>query len=705
MSKLVEKSIGVAFCILFFLVPLVLTPYTSELFEFNKMVLTYSLTTTITTLWIVRIIIHKKFIFRRTVLDFPLIIFLFFQIVSTLISVDTRTSFFGYYSRFHGGLLSTISYSILYWAYVSNIDKRAVHKTIYFLLASALLVSIYGILEHFGIDKEVWVQDVQNRVFSTLGQPNWLAAWLVALIPIAWMLAIVQGLKKGLLWVVLSAIFFLTLLFTKSRSGLIGFIVSDIVFWAFALLIIIRKKKNKIKAFTISFLSVHLIIFSFSATTGTPWTPSIKNFIEKNETAVTTTTSDKQEAYQAPALEVGGTASGEIRKIVWKGALDIFKAYPILGTGVETFAFSYYSFRPVEHNLVSEWDFLYNKAHNEYLNFLATTGVFGTGTYLLLIAVIILSLSVPVFIGKPKTKLPRIFSYYSETDLSFDSKMFNVALLSGFTSILVTNFFGFSVVPVGIQFFLYPAIAVSLTNASNEKEREIRFDPTLKTLVVIVGLVTVFIQYKIARYWYVDHVYAQGKAYGDAHKPVQAREKLLIATRMSPGEAIYWDELSQASADISVALNENGQGEIAQQLANSAANEANMALRLSAANINIKRNAASTFIKLSSIYPNHMLTARQILDDAVIKAPTEAKLFYNLGLIYARTGNNDVAKEILEKTVQMKPNYRHAHFALAILYIDMEDKEKAKEELEYILRYIDPNDTEAKRQLDEISSI
>jgi O-antigen ligase len=52
---------------------------------------------------------------------------------------------------------------------------------------------------------------------------------------------------------------------------------------------------------------------------------------------------------------------------------------------VETFAYSYYNFRPAQHNQLSEWDYLYNKAHNEFLNFLSTTGAFGLATYLLII--------------------------------------------------------------------------------------------------------------------------------------------------------------------------------------------------------------------------------------------------------------------------------------------------------------------------------
>ncbi|MBF8303332.1 MAG: efflux transporter, family, subunit [Candidatus Dadabacteria bacterium] len=68
-----------------------------------------------------------------------------------------------------------------------------------------------------------------------------------------------------------------------------------------------------------------------------------------------------------------------------KAALEIAKANPIFGTGVETFAYSYYQYRPVEHNNTSEWDFLYNKAHNEYLNYLATTGIVGFVSYISII--------------------------------------------------------------------------------------------------------------------------------------------------------------------------------------------------------------------------------------------------------------------------------------------------------------------------------
>jgi len=103
----------ILFYILFFFTPLVLWPHTSELFEFNKMVFVYIMTTLVVTVWLCKCIAVKKFIFRRTLLDIPLLIFLGSQILSTIFSIDTRTSLLGYYSRFNGGLFPlshTLSY-------------------------------------------------------------------------------------------------------------------------------------------------------------------------------------------------------------------------------------------------------------------------------------------------------------------------------------------------------------------------------------------------------------------------------------------------------------------------------------------------------------------------------------------------------------------------------------------------------------------
>jgi O-antigen ligase len=57
----------------------------------------------------------------------------------------------------------------------------------------------------------------------------------------------------------------------------------------------------------------------------------------------------------------------------------------IIGTGPETFPYEFQKFRPPELNYSSEWDFVFNKPHNYYLELLTTIGAVGTLFYLLIV--------------------------------------------------------------------------------------------------------------------------------------------------------------------------------------------------------------------------------------------------------------------------------------------------------------------------------
>src|SRR5687768_13990136 len=116
---MLSRIIFFCFFALFFLTPLFFTPFNNELFEFNKMILVYALTVVITGCWILKMINQKSFIFNRTPLDIPILLFLLSQILSTIFSIDPHTSWWGYYSRSNGGLLSILSYITLYYAFVS----------------------------------------------------------------------------------------------------------------------------------------------------------------------------------------------------------------------------------------------------------------------------------------------------------------------------------------------------------------------------------------------------------------------------------------------------------------------------------------------------------------------------------------------------------------------------------------------------------
>ena len=569
------------------------------------MVFVYIMTTLVVTVWLCKCIAVKKFIFRRTLLDIPLLIFLGSQILSTIFSIDTRTSLLGYYSRFNGGLFSSISYSILYWAYVSNMNREKTLYAIRYTLYASVLVSIIAVLEHFGINltcglmgqglSSCWVQDVQNRVFSTLGQPNWLATWLIALIPlILYKILDSQNIKRIFLYF-LSILLFAALLFTKSRSAILGFIVADLIFWIFAFFI---KRKSVIVPLIISNL---FFIFLFLIVS-TPWNP---------------TKIINSEKVQGPALETGGTESGTIRKIVWKGAFEIWLHYPILGSGPETFAFSYYQFRPVEHNLVSEWDFLYNKAHNEYLNTAATTGTLGILSYLYLAVMIFL-----VFLKKPN--------------------LFSVSLAAGFSGILIANFFGFSTVSTQLQLFLFPALAITINNekliskacrcaVTNNK----KINSAQKIAIGIILLLTSYFLLLLGRYWYADTLFAKNDV-----------SSLQKAIQLSPQEAVFHNKLAEVNLSVS---------------------ESNKAIEISPNNVNLLRSQAGIYLKLAISDPKYLGSAKTTLLRAITKAPTDAKLLYNLALVYVRTGEIDQATKLLKKVIEMKSNYKEAKYLYDII--------------------------------------
>lgn len=607
------------FYILFFFVPLIVYPGTFELFEFNKMIFVYIITVLIIGFWIIRMIKNKKFIFRRTIFDIPLLIFLSSQLLSTITSMDFRTSLLGYYSRFNGGLVSNLCYSLLYWAFAANTESKYINRFFKAILVSTALISVYAILEHFGysfsclmftghFNVSCWVQDVQTRVFATLGQPNWLAAWLVAVIPLTWLLSLK---KKG--WLVISVVFFLTLLYTQSRSGLLAMAIADLIFWSGYFYI--SKRFNWL--FIICNLAF-VVLF----------------FVNNSSKLVTTTENATSTPAVGTALEAGGTESGTIRQIVWKGAIDIWKHYPILGTGVETFAFSYYNFRPVEHNLVSEWDFLYNKAHNEFLNYAATTGTLGLASYLLIIGT---------------------FGVYVLKNLD----AINLALLSGYIAILITNFFGFSVVPIEILFFLFPAMAIATEHRTNNIEHSQKQNSS-SYLTAFVVCTMLYALFAIGKYWYADTLYAQGLKYNSSGNYQAAQTVLDQAVKLSPNEAAFWGELSEVDANLAVKTKDN-------LLIDQAVSESDRTYSLSPKSVVLLRQRIAVFLRLASLDPNYILQAKEMLLATIKLAPTDAKLEYNLGLVDSAISLPDEAKQAYEKAVELKPNYTEASDALSKL--------------------------------------
>lgn len=693
-----QKILTWLFQLLVFLTPLFFATNTDELFEFNKMMLTYLLTIGLATVWLLRMVFERRVIFQKTALDIPLILFFVSQLISTIFSIHPHTSWLGYYSRFHGGLLSTIAYIVLYYAFVSNYKRSQLPALFFIMFSSAALVSLYGILEHFGhspscliitgtFDVGCWVQDVQSRVFATFGQPNWLAAYLVTLLPLGVHLS--MTVKKAPLkafYFVTSCLLFTALIFTKSRSGLLGFGVSAGIFSISVIYLSIKTKTvpsewKKQVTFFATFLLIAALAF------GTQYTPSLSSIIQKNKN---TTTTQIQENVPVNRLEQGGTDSGEIRKIVWTGAIDIWKRYPLFGSGVETFAYSYYKDRPQAHNLVSEWDFLYNKAHNEYLNFLATTGIVGLSTYLLLQAwVSLLFIRAILFQNKDA-----------------NTKLMATALLAGYAAVSVSNFFGFSTVMIGILFFLLPGFFIVWSEDHYQFETEpkkknvnkntVSRDGTSYIFSTIVILIALVFLAGTLRYWQADKQYAKGSAYLGIGEYSQGFALLGNAIDSNPKEALYYDTLADTYSQVAVQLHLQGEATVATELATSAVTLSNQALELNPVHLNFHKTKIRILIQLARVNPSYLNQAELTAHQAIELAPTDAKLRFTLAQLQHAQGKTTEAVKTLQQTIEMKPNYEAAYTLLAEIYISNGQPTQAVETANYILEHLNPDNTRAQ---------
>jgi tetratricopeptide (TPR) repeat protein len=745
--KLLNRIIEFSFYGIFFLVPLFFTNNTSELFEFNKLWLTFALTIIIGVAWALKMFSNGEFRIQRTPLDIPIVLFFLALVLSTIFSWDRHTSLWGYYSRFNGGLFSMASYIFLYYAFVSNLnDIKMVRRNILISIASGVIVALWGLPAHFGydptcklfrgtLDVSCWTEDFQPkvRIFSTMGQPDWLGAYLALLIPMVVAFAMElnpfkkdrRELLKFIAFKVVFVLFFVDVLFTRSRSSILAVIASLILMLVLNHLRVDRKrvkdvlffwrKDNSTRSLVAFVIGAIFLCFLIGVTFSKIEKYSLANLLSTNKTAAPQTTTPTF------ASELGGTDSGKIRLYVWEGAINAFVRNPLFGTGLETYAFSYYKYKPVGQNLTSEWNFLYNKAHNEFLNYLATTGIFGFASYIAMIGLFLFSF-VLLSVNRQKKLFTAWYTKVSRVTLpksAYEGALnpISIALVSAYAGILITNFFGFSVVMTNIYLFIIPAflfIWLGIIDPKLELRRNIPFASTYIKNAFSLGavLLGLFLLFRLYTIWVADTEYALGRNLDQVGQYQQAYSVLSSAVGRY-NEPIYKDEYSVNQAVLGTSFAAQGSTESAQltqSLSTQAIQISDQLTKDYPKNIVYWKSRVRIFYTLAQINPSYLKQALEAIKSAEELAPNDASISYNLGVLYGQTGDSNKAVTELERTISLRPDYQDARYALGIFYRELavdangnvlsEDyNKKAKEQMEYILTKITPDDSRAKDAL------
>lgn len=364
-----DKVIFWVLWLLVFLLPPTQNPFGFDICQIPKLTLLRIFTLVILAVWLIKVIDEGRITLNRTPLDLPILFFLLAATAATLKSIHPLTALFGeFYGARHEGLLTVVNYVLLYYIVVNVVRERK-HFTylVMGLMASALIVSIYGICQHFGLDP--WLGTYSRSVdvarsFSTFGNALFFGGYLALVLPLPLTLLFrhKHTVSTFIPLSLLSGLVLTCLIFTYARSAWLG------VLGGIALITLFSYKRvfrNKVV------IAALLVIFLFSALWLILPSPYKSRYTVGGRAA--------------SLVEVAG-GSGATRLQTWKMTLSMIEDRPLLGSGPDTYGLISPWYRPATWKAYSGGDFE-NKAHNDFLQIAATMGLLGLLGYLWILAV------------------------------------------------------------------------------------------------------------------------------------------------------------------------------------------------------------------------------------------------------------------------------------------------------------------------------
>ncbi|HRU38740.1 MAG TPA: O-antigen ligase family protein [Candidatus Goldiibacteriota bacterium] len=429
-----------------FIIPLFFNIKSYDQFEMPKLTVLRILTSLMLGLWLVKSINKGRFEWVSTPLDFPMLAWTGLNLLTTFTSLAPFLSFRGEYENFAGSL-SNINYVILYFIASQFIrDKKQVFGLAYAILLSGLFTGIYSMMQFSGSDIIKWNAEsmIKGRYFASMGNPNFLGALLIMIIPvnIAFITIAVREKKflfSGLLFL-LFILLYVSLFGTQSRGPFLGFAFSILAMLGYAALAGYRalksglpegqnspaevlaaflRKYSKWLLLLAGLLSISLIL---SLTLG-------RNATQRLWSSIT----NIRKSLQVSRLNI------------WVPALKMIRDYPLLGTGVDTFKTVFPKFSGTDFANIDGANVSSRTAHNEPLNIAATMGLPSLGVYFLLLW----------------TYSRMWLRGFSRTQ-DFREKTMSLALYSAFIAYFVQNLFSFGVCAINTALYIFMAMHFAL---------------------------------------------------------------------------------------------------------------------------------------------------------------------------------------------------------------------------------------------------
>ena len=297
------------------------------------------------------------------------LLFLATILVSCIFSPYKIIAFFGTKERSEGFVTIAI-YILLFIA--SSEYLKVTEKSINLILTIVNIHATYGILQFYKFDPiQKWALNgisVANSI-GTIGNRNFFSSYIVLFLSLSTALYI---FKEKIIYLCYTLILFAGLVCSLTRGGWLGYGVVLVFIFIFS--IISKKRKSRILKMVAMAVCFIVIGGTLNSTTDGSVTGRVNNLKEQ------ITTTDE---------EVKAKSSASSRVDILNMTLKAFKDRPLLGTGPDTLGNRLYDDYPIEmNNHISTYGQSVDKAHNEYLEYATSCGIFTLISYLTLVIMI-----------------------------------------------------------------------------------------------------------------------------------------------------------------------------------------------------------------------------------------------------------------------------------------------------------------------------
>jgi O-antigen ligase len=299
------------------------------------------------------VVSFRKFIFSIksiNTLFYLVTAFVFFALLATIFANFHHTAIFGETQR-RNGFISYLSLAIIIIA--TSIFVRFFNiKNLYLITYLVGTISvIYALMQTTGNDFINW-NNGYNSIITTLGNPNFAAAVMAIMGVICFSAAFNTELKLQyrVFSILLSALLLFAIYRSNAKQGLLSYILGIGLF----LIIWLYSKSKKLGLFA-SLIGIFVVIISIL---GMLQSGPLERFLYK--------------------------PSVTLRGYYWQAGIEMLKSHPLFGVGMDSYGFYFKEYRDVTYPLNYGFNLTSTNAHNTFIQFFATGGVFLGITYLVL---------------------------------------------------------------------------------------------------------------------------------------------------------------------------------------------------------------------------------------------------------------------------------------------------------------------------------